>query len=154
MNFTKKGLEDSASAVKKVRQFAQSVGYKPGDAVPGLAGIDHPAVTDFVDALADDLNTAGALGAVFAYLNEPSDDAAVSHALLAAFDQVFAVLGSAEAASAAGSDAWADNKIAEMNQARADKDWAKSDAIRDELEAAGYEVKQTKEGAVATKKLA
>ena len=75
--------------------------------------------------------------------------------MLAAFDQVFGVLTSAEAASAAGStDDWANTKVAEMNQARSDKDWAKSDAIRDELEAAGYEVKQTKDGAVATKKLA
>ena len=55
--------------------------------------------------------------------------------------------------SAGGSDAIQD-KIDAMNQARADKDWATSDAIRAELEAEGYEVKQTKDGIVATKKLA
>lgn len=153
MNFTKKGIEDSASAVKKVRAFAQSVGYDA--AAASWQGVQHEALTEFIAALSEDLNTAKALGAMFAYLNEPADDQAVSHAMLAAFDQVFAVLGPAEAASAAGSpDAWVDTKVAEMNQARADKDWAKSDAIRDELEAAGYEVKQTKDGVVATKKLA
>ena len=152
MNFTAKGVEDSASAVKKVREFAQSVGYDPASA--GWQGGDHPALTEFISALADDLNTAKALGVMFAYLNEPAVDKAVSHTMLAAFDQVFAVLEPAEAASAAGSEDAIQDKIDAMNQARQDKDWATSDAIRAELEAEGYEIKQTKDGIVATKKLA
>jgi cysteinyl-tRNA synthetase len=149
MNFTRKGLEDSASAVQKVRVFAESVGYTPRPITPD--DTEKDIVKRFTAELADDLNTAGALGVVFGYLGESSDDAQDSHALLAAFDQVFGVLASAD--DGAGDD-WADAKVAEMVQARADKDWSRSDAIRDELQAAGYEVKQTKEGAVATKKLA
>lgn len=149
MNFTAKGVEDSASAVKRVREFAQSVGYDAAEA--NWQGGDHPALTEFVAALADDLNTAKALGVMFAYLNEPAEDHAISRAMLAAFDQVFGVLDHADPAG--GSDAIQD-KIDAMNQARQDKDWATSDAIRAELEAEGYEVKQTKEGIVATKKLA
>ena len=149
MNFTAKGLEDSASAVKKARAFAQEVGYQPGMKIE-LEGIDHEAFVDFVDALADDLNTARALGVMFAYLNDPAEDVAVSHAMLAAFDQVFGVLGSG--ANQQGDEA--DAKAAAIDQARADKDYAKADALRAELEAAGYEVKTTKDGTVATKKLA
>ncbi|MFK7790067.1 MAG: cysteine--tRNA ligase, partial [Phycisphaeraceae bacterium] len=56
MNFTAKGIEDSASAVKKLRSFAQSVGY---DAISASwQGIEHEALTEFIKALADDLNTA------------------------------------------------------------------------------------------------
>ncbi|MGB1124144.1 MAG: hypothetical protein ACPG4Q_02975, partial [Phycisphaeraceae bacterium] len=152
MNFTAKGVEDSASAVKKVRSFAETIGYDPANAT--WQGVEHPALTEFVGALADDLNTAKALGVMFAYLNEPAEDVAVSCAMLAAFDQVFAVLAPAESASAGGGAGPIQAKIDAMNQARADKDWATSDAIRAELEAEGYEVKQTKDGIVATKKLA
>ncbi|MEM9110845.1 MAG: cysteine--tRNA ligase [Planctomycetota bacterium] len=153
LNFTAKGLEDSASGVMKLRKFARQVGYDPASV--SWRGVEHPAFNEFVEAMADDLNTAKALGVMFAYLNEPAGDQAVSQAMLAAFDQVFAVLNPKEAASTPGPDgAWADTRVAEMNQARMDKDYPKSDAIRDELEAAGYEVKQTKDGAVATKKLA
>ena len=150
MNFTRKGLEDSASAVQKVRRFAEAVGYQPRPLTP--ADAQAPAVQRFTAELADDLNSAGALGVVFSYLNEPADDPAESGALLAAFDQVFGVLQ--QKGDVSEGDAWAHAKVTEMNQARQDKDWAKSDAIRDELQAAGYEVKQTKDGAVATKKLA
>ncbi|MEO0474699.1 MAG: cysteine--tRNA ligase [Planctomycetota bacterium] len=148
MNFTAKGVEDSASGVMKLRKFAEQVGYDPTYA--SWEGAEHPALTDFVEALADDLNTAKALGVMFAYLSEPAEDDKVSQAMLAAFDQVFAVLAPAEAAS----DDPIQDKIDAMNQARANKDWATSDAIRAELEAQGYEVKQTKDGIVATKKLA
>lgn len=152
MNFTAKGIEDSASAVMKLRNFAASVDYDAATAT--WQGIEHEALSELIEALADDLNTAKAMGVMFAYLNEPADDVAVSHAMLAAFDQVFAVLDLAEAASAAGSSNAVQDKIDAMNQARQNKDWAASDAIRAELEAEGYEVKQTKNGVVATKKLA
>ena len=157
MNFTAKGLEDSASAVKKARAFAQSIGYdsnsttREGGAL-AFSEVEHPSLTEFVAALADDLNTAKALGVVFAYLNEPADDPAVSHALLGAFDQVFGVLRAAEEPSNDGFDA--DAKAAAIDQARKDKDYVKADALRAELETAGYEVKTTKEGTVASKKLA
>jgi len=155
MNFTQKGVEDSASAVKRVRAFAESVNYdvnsttrKGGAHV--LEDCDHPAVAEYVAALADDLNAARALGALFAYLNEPSADQAVSHAMLSAFDQVFDVL--AASSSAAGD--FASVKAAAIDQARKARDYAAADALRSELEAAGYEVKTTKDGTVATKKLA
>jgi len=150
MNFTAKGVEDSASAVKKVRAFAQSVGYDTSQAT--WQGVEHEALAEFIAALADDLNTAKALGVMFAYLNEPADDAKVSCAMLAAFDQVFAVLGGPDEPSDDGFDA--DVRAKAIDQARQDKDYAAADAIRAELEVAGYEVKTTKDGTVATKKLA
>jgi cysteinyl-tRNA synthetase len=148
MNFTKKGLEDSASAVQKVRRFAETVGYDDENA--SWQGVEHESLTEFFAALADDLNTAKALGVMFAYLNEPADDVQISRAMLAAFDQVFAMLKPTQALPKDDIQ----SKIDAMNQAREDKDWATSDAIRAELEEQGYEVKQTKDGIVATKKLA
>jgi len=41
-----------------------------------------------------------------------------------------------------------------LDEARASKDWAKSDAIRDKIQDAGYDVKTSPEGTVAEKRLA
>lgn len=148
MNFTQKGLEDSASAVKKARGFAESVGYEPGEA-SSVGESDHLVLASFTEALADDLNTAKAIGVFFAYTNEPADDA-TSRALLSAFEQVFGVLHRAgETACDNASD-----RAQAIDQARQDKDYAKADKLRAQLEAEGYEVKTTKDGTVATKKLA
>ncbi len=149
LNFTRKGLEDSASAVRKLRAFAGSLGTNEAAAV----GLDHPAVARFVDALADDLNTAGALGEVFGYLIDPDDDPAVTRGVLARFDAVLGVLEPSQEGGQ-GDHGRISERVAALDAARAAKDFATSDAIRAELEAAGYDVKTTKDGTVATRRLA
>ena len=57
-----------------------------------------------------------------------------------------------EAASAGNSQFEAFSKAVDLllairQQAKANKDWATSDKIRNELTAAGFEIKDTKEGA-------
>ncbi|MFI4860163.1 MAG: cysteine--tRNA ligase [Phycisphaerales bacterium JB063] len=148
LNFTRKGLEDSASAVRKLRAFAAGL----GGGSPAEVGLDHPAVARFVEALADDLNTAGALGEVFGYLNEPDDDPAIALGVLAKFDAVLGVLE--PAAAAIGDDDTIAKQVAAIDAARAAKDFATSDTIRAQLEVDGYDVKTTKDGTVATKRLA
>ncbi|XAL99237.1 cysteine--tRNA ligase [Phycisphaeraceae bacterium D3-23] len=149
LNFTRKGLEDSASAVRKLRTYVDGL----GDIKPADVGMEHPFVVRFVEALADDLNTAGALGEVFGYLNEPDTDPAVALGVLKQFDVVLGVL-SPTAAGSTSDDSAVDQQVAALDAARAAKDFAASDAIRAELEAAGYDVKTTKDGTVATKRLA
>lgn len=150
INFTKRGLEDSAANVRKLREFAASLEPQ----VSELTEVDnaHPAVARFIEALADDLNMAGALAAVFEFVNEPAADPAESLAVLRKFDQVLGVLPAADASG--DDDSWAIGKSAALDAARADKDYAGADAIRDELQAAGYDVKTSAEGTVATKRLA
>ncbi|MEM1109329.1 MAG: cysteine--tRNA ligase [Planctomycetota bacterium] len=151
MNFTKRGLEDSAANVRKLREFAASLEAQVE--TPAEVGLDHPAVARFAEALADDLNIAGALGAVFEFVNEPSDDPAEALGVLQKFDAVLGVLPAAESTGSGDAD-WAVGRSAALDAARADKDYAAADAIRDELQAAGYDVKTTKDGTVATKRLA
>jgi cysteinyl-tRNA synthetase len=153
MDFSRKGLQDSASAVRKLREFAATVGYNAGadfqtpqvDATPNV-------VERFVACLADDLNIAGAIGVVFEFLADPPEDAQQARDALASFDHVLGVLPK-EAADAAPADD-VEARCVALDQARRDKDFAAADAIRDELQAAGYEVKTTKDGTIVTKKLA
>ena len=153
LNFTRKGLEDSASAVQKLRGFAAGLGE--GEAV--AVDLSHPAVERFAQALAEDLNTAGALGEVFGYLNDPDADPGVARGVLAAFDAVLGVLGPAVpggSGGASGGDEAAVAQAAALDQARADRDYTAADAIRAELVAAGYDVSTTQAGTVVTKRLA
>ena len=149
MNFTKRGLEDSAANVRKLRGFAESL--SAGGISASAVENDHPIVARFVEALGDDLNIAGALAVVFETVNDPPSDAGEALGVLETFDQVLGVLA-ADTALDEGGD-WATQKSAALDAARAAKDYAAADAIRDELDAAGYDVKTGKDGTVASKRL-
>lgn len=148
MNFIKRGLEDSAANVRKLRTFAASLGETATE-----IDNDHPVVGRFVAALADDLNIAGALAVVFEFVNDPPTDRGEALGIMRRFDHVLGVLPASGGTSADG-DGWATQQATALDAARQSKNYAAADTIRDELEAAGYDVKTTKNGTVATKRLA
>ncbi|HEX7008783.1 MAG TPA: cysteine--tRNA ligase [Phycisphaeraceae bacterium] len=155
MNFTLKGLEDSASAVRKIRDTAailEREAQARGEETPAQANGDHPVVRRFIDALADDLNMAGALAAVFEFLPEAHAQPAHALGVLRTLDQVLAVLPTPEERRQQEDEAA--RQCAELDAARARKDYATADRIRQQLIDAGYEVKTTPQGTVATRKLA
>ena len=61
-------------------------------------------------------------------------------------DEVLGVIYFRKKAEAKVDEALIVAKIAERNEARANKDWAKADAIRDELDAMGIELLDRKDG--------
>ncbi len=148
LNFTQKGLEDSASAVRRLRELHAKLSAGGAQAVP--VGNDHPVLAKFLAALADDLNAAGAMAEVFSFASGSHADAAESLGVLTKLDSVLGVVGG----GSAGPDGFAAGKCAELDAARQTKDFAKADAVRAELNAAGYDVKTTKEGTMAVKRLA
>jgi cysteinyl-tRNA synthetase len=108
----------------------------------------------FQSALDNDLNTSLAVTALYDVLKADASDA-TKRALIASFDQVLSLdlLGHAaavkekEAASTGGEDAGEiEALIAQRAQAKADKNWAEADRIRDELKEKGIELIDTKEG--------
>ncbi len=148
-DFTAKGLRDSASAVGKLRAFAASLPM--AEAAPADAVRSHPAAQRFLAALADDLNTAGALAAAFEFAaSEPPADAETA-GVLTLMDGVFGVL---KASAPARDLAWATGRASAIDAARAAKDFAAADAARAELLGAGYTVKTTAAGTVAEAPLA
>jgi cysteinyl-tRNA synthetase len=128
----------------------------------------------FSEAMDDDFNTAGALGALsdaYGLLNEvcdlagsgKADDRVVAHTLRKARDELLTVtevlgllrqdperwLEADEARGAAekGIDAAeVERLLEERKQARQNKDFARADAIRDELAARGVTIKDTPQG--------
>jgi len=155
MNFTKKGLQDSAGVVKRLQDLRARLEAEAKS--PAKIDLSHPVLQAFGQALADDLNVAGALGAILPWASGEHENAAESLAVLDRINVVLAVAPLGEAgngSSDAGDQPDVISLCTAMDDARADKDWPKSDAIRAQLEDAGYDVKTTPEGTVAEKKLA
>ncbi len=111
----------------------------------------------FAAAMDDDLNTAGALGAIFdlvravnTALAGPRDRVALAEAERA-LDGMLEVLGlRAEPAAAAGGDHLVDGLMALLldlrEEARSYRDWAAADRIRERLTAIGVTVEDTAAG--------
>ena len=155
-NFTFQGLRDVQRQIDRwTRLEAHLAG--PGT---GAGDVLASALAPFTEALADDLNIAGALGvlneAVKEYGNAgdgappPETDAAnPEHAALRTMLEALGVLDLQRRGTAAAGDldvALLEQKLAEREQARAAKDWATSDRIRDELAAMGVAIHDGPEG--------
>ena len=150
MNFSARGLEDSAANVRRLRDF---YGKQAGEAVArgcrssGAEGVRHGAGRRFERGR----RVGGGVcvrerGRVRHPRGDPRRDGAVRPRA--------GRVGTRGRASGGQNDDWAVERCAALDAARSAKDWATSDAVRDELQDAGYEVKNTPEGTVATKKLA
>ena len=131
----------------RLRQFAsadESIGP------PDTPDMGNTAVErDFAAALADDLNISEALGSLFKWLNATPQPTSDDVAALRRMDQVLDVLTprTSDVAIEGLSDDQVERKIAELTAAREAKDYQTSDAIRDELTAAGVEVRISRDGA-------
>jgi cysteinyl-tRNA synthetase len=125
------------------------------DEVGGRVDGGDPARTEplreaFWAALADDLNAPRALSVASTVARSADLTAADRWSLLADFDRALAFgLADAVDPDAAGvddADPAATALLAEREVARAERDFATADRLRDELAAAGYDVVDTPEG--------
>ena len=107
----------------------------------------------FIAAMDDDLNTADAIAALFELAKDCNLMAAGAptkggcELALSTFNELADVLGLLYSRAAEGDDdAEIEALIAARTQARAAKNWAESDRIRDELKARGVVVEDTSQG--------
>ena len=185
LNFTFDGLKQAAVSVERLRNFRLRLSSSnfPAGSNNAMQSLATETIAGMRAALDDDLNTAQAQAAIFEMVRQANaafdtggvrkDDVPPLLAILAKFDEVFAVLDDddvpkmkrvLEWALAEGrerdisdelrqavqsgqlSDADIEKKIAEMKAARAARDYKGSDAIRAALTAAGIIIEQTKDG--------
>lgn len=104
----------------------------------------------FMEALGNDINTSQALTVVYDVLKAELNDAS-KWALINEFDSVLSLDLTKETDAVEEDDeltAFVEAKIEERKAAKKAKDFAKADAIRDELLEKGIELKDTREGTV------
>ena len=135
------------AGVRRIREAGRRLA--PGDSPEELA----PLRDAFFDALADDFNTAEALAALYEWVREANRrEGAVGDAHLR---EMLGVLGlenlldADEAAAAGGASSWPRGA---RRRARP-KDFAEADRLRDELRAAGWEVRDGPQGRSSSRRL-
>ncbi len=154
LNFTWEGLEEARQALARLDEWLRRLWEA---ARAGQLQRHTPiAVEDdkFAEALDDDLNISAALGHLFEQIRESNReldggvDSARALAWLQWWERVNSVLA-LEAVAAKPSDEIV--RLAEARaQARMARDWQKSDELRDQLKALGWEARDTKDGQVVT----
>tara|TARA_B100000686_G_scaffold354606_1_gene465772 strand:+ start:2367 stop:3758 length:1392 start_codon:yes stop_codon:yes gene_type:complete len=141
VKFTWESLDAAQKTLSRLRSKACAL--VQGDAK------DSRKVKDLTDAikghLFDDLNSAAALADIHNMLSDNDIDDAVKRRVLIKFDETFG-LEFFKSADAADVPAEILDMAAARQQARADKDWAESDRLRDAIADAGYQVKDTPDG--------
>ena len=142
------GQDNIDSSVKALARFdgvARRFGVLPSDVVA-----DPLVLASFVTVMDDDLNTPSAMAIVFAAITQANaaadaGDTAHAHELVAAVYSIAEAVGlTFSVADEVPADALA--LASALDVARASKDFPSADALRVELQGAGWTVETTKQG--------
>jgi cysteinyl-tRNA synthetase len=162
INFTFESLDGAAGALRRIDEMRFRLGHaaEAGDPDPALAAAIERLRRDFAESVADDLNLAAGLAALFVFVKDMNlaveegrigagDRQRILDAL-ADVDQVLGVLDSAEWPStetATGpSEEEIERRVQERLDARKNRDFAAADRIRGELAAQGVILEDTPQG--------
>ncbi len=170
LNFTWDALAASAEAVRRLVTTHERLRTHPttrtgrGDDIPRLHESAAAALAAFAAAMDDDLNTSVGLAALFEFVtavNARLDElctspitAAEAAAALDTFNRIDSVFGLLTLAGRERDEdvdsrlaGWVEERLQARAAARANRDFAAADAIRDELTARGVVVEDTPGGA-------
>ena len=157
LNFTFEGLKASATAIQRLRDF--ELRLKTAHFAEGtnenVEARTEAALRQFDESLDNDLNTAEALAAIFAYVRDVNTcmdagefrrrDVSSALALLDRFDTIFDVLKPTVDQSSI-SEAEIERLIAERAAAKKTKSFGRADEIRKELLDRGVVLEDTRDG--------
>jgi len=159
LNFTTQSLEDAKNALERIESFLLRLDEVAKSAPDDAAHADDEGdaligrfLADFAAAMDDDLNTAGALGALFTFIRDgniaidagkiSASDAGGMKAAMMRVDPVLDIYPKRDETL----DAEIEAMIAARNAARKSRNFAESDRIRDALLARGITLEDTPAG--------
>ena len=162
INYSEENLKQAATILDRFKNTLTNINYRLEDdtaseAVPDLAKAIEETEQKFVTAMDDDFNVQNALTAIYDLLpavNANANSEKADKETLTLFEKklatwllVFGVDTEKLCAQNAGSN---DDEIEELvkkrDEARANKDWATSDKLRDQLKEMGITIQDTPQG--------
>ena len=162
LNFTRSGMDASKSAVQRLLNFeARLESLAAGDGAPStkLPELADTLLASFRKAMDNDFNTADGLAALFVFVTGvnaaldasatvPAADRDRALEALRSVDEVLGLLEVAHASRTVDEDlaAWVEEQIEARAAARANRDFAAADAIRDALAARNVVLEDGAEG--------
>ena len=154
LNMSGDAIEASIEGVRRIGDFAERLQQSKA-ATPELETIAAETESEFLAALFDDLNAPLALGALFTFVrraNAELDRNGLDKRALEQARNVFARMNSVldVVPDARGADPelaeWVEQRLTARRAARAQREFAKADAIRAELEARGIAIEDSPQG--------
>jgi len=160
--FGEEQMEEAVARVERLRNFFRDKALgAPGEGSPdksrGVSGDPSPGaqagaaarLEAFRDALADDFNTPRALAEVFELVGEANRGQADGGEAAGAVAEMLELVGLStltQPDEGAEADSEAQKLMMEREEARAAKDFARADELRDQLAGMGWEVRDSAEG--------
>jgi cysteinyl-tRNA synthetase len=153
LNFTWQGMDDAKTALQRIDEWKKRIRTTQMDAsdVGRETGLVQKLMNDINLALADNLNIADLLGELFQWIRETNkalDTGKLSRADAIVFNEVWqkldAILGLGDAMVTIPAEVQA--LLDQRAEARKTKNFAKSDELRQAIEALGWKVKDTAKG--------
>ena len=148
LNFTWTGMEEARESLQRIDDWLERLTALGTGTSPDSYAV---VPSKFEEALDDDLNISAALGFLFESIRETNremDAASLSKTTaavwLAWWNRINEVLQLSGAKSSIPAEVV--RLAEEREQARLAKDWKKSDQLRDELKALGWDIRDTKDG--------
>ncbi len=162
INFSDELMEQAKSALERVYTCIDNLEFlKKSASARELTDSEKAYMQEldgfkakFVDAMDDDLNTADSIAAIFdivylanTKLSKEGDNASeVIESTLSVIAELGGVLGLFKNVKKDGLSEEVEALIEQRQKARAEKNWAEADAIRDKLKAMNIEIKDTPAG--------
>ena len=163
LNFAFSALEDARKSLERIDRCVDALSAAANGMAPANADVPEFArkcLEDFTAAVNDDLNTPKAFAALFELVRHTN--AALQNAIAPAqassvldvFTKMDSVLGVVFFGRAAKAEVPTEIQalLDQRAEARKAKNWAESDRLRDAIAAAGWIVKDSKDGQSVTKK--
>ncbi|WP_020578967.1 cysteine--tRNA ligase [Actinopolymorpha alba] len=165
IEYSEEALQEAAAGYRRLESFVEHAVEFVGDSLGAAPLGERPALPEaFTAAMNDDLGVPQALAVVYAAVREgntalAADDKATVQAKLVEVRSMLSVLGldpmdprwrrsgGEDDALRRATDSLVRALLVQREEARARKDWAAADAVREQLRAAGVEVTDTPHGA-------
>ncbi|HEV2095288.1 MAG TPA: cysteine--tRNA ligase [Chthoniobacterales bacterium] len=157
LNFTWEGMEEARQALARIDGWPERLREAVQSAPQETGSSPESGGEGFADALDDDLNISAALGFFFETIRETNrllDQESIGRETAAAWLAWWQKIDTVLALTSSGDEVPAGvlQMAEERSEARLAKDWRKSDELRDQIAALGWEMRDGKDGQKLTKR--